>query len=809
MVAGLIPFGVRAQSGGTVSGDVRSEAGKPVQFATLMLVKAADSSLVKGAISDVDGRYVLEAAASGTYRVAASLVGYKKVFSPVFSLNASHPDHRLASLVLSEDAKQLGEVKVTGRKPFIEQQPDKLVLNVENSIVASGGTALEVLEKAPGVVVDQQNDRLSLKGREGVLVMIDGKPTYLSAAEVMNLLRSTPSNSVETIEIISNPSARYDAAGTSGIINIRLKRSSRASDGTNGSLTLGAGYGRFPKYNGGLTLNSRRGAWNLYGNYNYDHREGYGGIDLERRFNDNGVRSIVEQTGYRPNRSDGHTFRAGIDFTPGKRNTFGLLLNGLLVDSRARINNDNRVLTADRVLLSSQTMINATRRSSERLAANLNYRHTFDSTRRGGQGRELLVDLDGSKVTIDPTDNLITRSFHASGAESRPPLVQRSLSPSEVTIRAGKLDYVHPLGKKARLEAGWKTSYVTSDNDVRFETRTEGAWQSDSSRTNHFVYEETIHAAYLNGRQEWKRWTLQAGLRMEQTRSTGNSITLSKIVERSYTNLFPSVFLTQKLSDKHQLQYSFSRRIDRPNYQHLNPFVYVMDPYAYFQGNPYLKPQYTNAFQVGYTYKGETTLSFGFNRTTDVITDVTEQNDRTRVTKVTLLNLDVLTNLNLNLSFPVTVARWWTTRQSVNLFRNAYDADYLGKRLTNSGYSANLMSNHSFTLPKGFSAEVVGQYNSPFVYGLNKMRGFGQVSLGVQKSLWEKKATLRLNVSDLFYTNQNRGRIAYQNMDIRFRSFYESRVVRLNFSYNFGNRNVKAARNRRTSLEDEQNRVGQ
>ena len=783
----------------TVSGQVRNAAGKPVEFATMVLLRA-DSSMAKGAVTDTAGRYVFENVVSGTYRIAATMVGYQRVISAPFTIKDDQLTVSVPNLTAREDSRTLGEVNVVAKKPFIEQLPDKTVLNVENSIIASGGTALEVLERAPGVLVDSQNERITLKGREGTLVMIDGKPTYLSAQEVVNLLRNTPSNSIETIELIANPSAKYDAAGNAGIINIRLKRGSRVG-GTNGSATVGGGYGRFPKVTVGLTANHRAGGLSLFGNYNYDYRENFGSIDATRRFGSGDTLTSVRNLGYRPSTDRNHAFKAGADYAFGKRTSVGIMLNGVVNNNNARIDNSNLVYDANRQLQQTVTMINASTRSMQRLSANANVKHSFDAL-----GRELTVDMDVSQVTIQPQDNMRTSYVNALGEEVRPVLIQRNLPPSTVTIRAAKADYVHPLGKGAKLEAGGKISYVTSDNDVRFETLTETGYVPDPQRTNHFLYDETITAAYLNGNRDWGKWSVQGGVRAEHTRSLGNSVTLSKIVDRNYLNLFPSAFVTYNASPNHQWRTSFSRRIDRPNYQDLNPFIYVMDPYTFREGNPFLRAQYTNAFQIGYTYKSETSISLSYNHTTDVITGVNDPQGQTL--RATMVNLAALDNVNLAISLPIQLTKWWTMRPSANVFWNAYDAEYAGQRLDYRQLSANLTMNQSFVLPHGFTTELSGFYNSPMVYGQMLYKSQGQLSVGVQKSLWNKAATLRMNVSDLLHTMRGAGSANLPNTRLDFVSRWESRVARLTFTYNFGNRSLKTARQRRSGVEDEQGSIG-
>ncbi|WP_266364893.1 TonB dependent receptor [Tellurirhabdus rosea] len=801
---GLLSAALAQTPGGTVSGEVKDAAGGPLEFATLLLVRATDSTLVKGEVSDAAGVYRIDGVGAGQYRIAATLVGYRKTFSEPFTLTAEKPGYTVPVLTVAQESRTLGEVKVTAKKPFIEQHPDKTVVNVENSIVATGGTALEVLEKAPGVVVDQQNDVLKLKGQQGVLVMIDGKPSYLSAAEVMNLLRNTPSSSVQSIELITKPSSRYDAAGNSGIINIRLKRNNTPG-GTNGSFTLGGGYGRYPKATTGLTLNHRSGNLSLFGSYNYDFRKGWGSIDVLRWLGKGTDTTFtVRNLGYRPNEARSHVFKAGADYAFGSRTSLGLMVNGTLADNRAQINNSNLVYSPQGTLQSSTTFINTSSRNTERFVANVNFRHQFDSTGRVGGPRELTLDADYSRVNIDPYDLMTTRQYSAGGEPVGQPLLQRNTSPSEVTVRAAKLDYVHPFGKDAKLEAGWKSSYVTTDNNVLFENQNAGGWTGDPRRSNHFIYDETIHAAYVNGNRTLGPWTVQAGLRLEATDSRGNSITMNRIVDRQYVNLFPSLFVTRNLGKDHQLRYSYSRRIDRPSYFDLNPFIYVMDVYTYREGNPFLKPQYTNAFELAYTYKGESTVSLSYNRTTDVITQGLEQlGEQMRQTTV---NLGLVHNYNLSLQFPLTITSWWNARQSVDVSTNIYNATYLGERLDRWGLGANFTTNHSFVLPHGLTAELSAFYNTPFTDGMFRGRGFGQFDFGAQKSLWNKRGTLRLNVTDPLLLNKFRGEVENALTHMRFTNRRESRTLRLTFTWNFGNSKIKV-RQRKSGSEEEQRRI--
>ncbi|KAA9357306.1 outer membrane beta-barrel family protein [Larkinella humicola] len=795
---------------GGVTGLVHDSGGSPLELVTLLLLKATDSTLVKGTVSNQQGVYEFETIPAGTYLVATSLVGFQKTYSRVFTVGENQWNSQLPSLVVREETRQLSQVTVKAQKPFIEQQLDKTVLNVENSLVATGGTALEVLEKAPGVVVDGQSDRISLKGRDQTLVMIDGKPTYLSAAQVMDLLRNTPSNTIEAIELIPNPPARYDAAGNAGIINIRLKRN-RSAQRLNGNLTAGLGQGRFLKYNTGLTLNARTGPWSWFGTYAFDQRDYWSVANIDRRLAPDGEPLLIRQETYRPIQNTSHSFRFGADFAPNRHSTIGLLLNGMNVGNRSQ-GGTTSVLYKAGVLTSTEETGNDNQRTIDRLAANLNYRHRFDTTSRGGKGRELRLDVDYSDASFRPLEQFENRYLNPQGVETGPRDFQRLHTVSKALIQAAKADYVHPIDRRTTVEGGWKSSFVTLKNDLQFETKRAEAgqtipWQLDTSRTNQFEYRETIHAGYLTGRRNWANWTLQVGLRLEQTRTEAYSVTAHPTVKRSYLNLFPNVSLTRQVGKNHQFQYTFSRRIDRPDYQFLNPFIRIYSPYMYQQGNPYLKPQYTDAFQLGYSYKDETTVSVSYAKTRDVIADINEQNDITGVTRVTLVNLAKQRVLGLNLSSPVRFARWWSARNTANLSYSSYQSGVGGTPLNTTWTSANLTSHHTFVFPQGLSAELAASYNSPYVYSQNKMRAYGQVSVGFQKSLWQKKAVLRFNWGDLFQTQRYRGTLQFQQMDFRFASYAETRVARLTFTYHFGNRELKGAGNRRTVSEEEQRRM--
>ncbi|MDB5242274.1 MAG: TonB-dependent receptor, partial [Spirosoma sp.] len=670
---------------GTVSGHVSSAASKPLEFSTMMLLKAADSTLVKGAISDAAGKYQFESVGAGRYVVMAQQMGYRKTYSVPFAVDDAHPAVEVPGLVLADESKALTEVNVVAKKPFIEQQVDRTVVNVENSIVASGNTALEVLEKAPGVTIDRQNDQIQLKGKSGVIVYIDGKQTYLSQQEVSNLLKNTPSDNIATIEIITNPGSKYDAAGNSGIINIKMKKNKNF--GTNGSFIVGTGYGwvnnlggtrdDLPKFNTSLNLNNRSSKVNVFGNYSYVNRESAQSNILNRTIPYNGRITYFDQTSFRPNQFVGHSFKGGLDYFISSKSTVGVLVNGFSNDWRSVGTNSTLISNESRQLTSNPVTQTSMGELLNNVTGNVNYKYDFD-----GKGREWTIDADYVRYNGRNNNNLSTVYNGPNGGPIRPQQDVRNNMPSTINILAFKTDYVYPLKKGGKLEVGLKSSFVNADNNSVFDTLQQETrqWLFDASRSNQFKYEENINAGYMNvSGKLGSKLKVQAGLRAEHTHSIGTSVTLNQRVDRNYLNLFPTLFLSRQLDTNNVLNLSYSRRIDRPDYQNLNPFVFFLDPYTYQQGNPFLRPQYTNSVELTHVFKSTISTTLGVSRTSDFINRETpRQIAAQNITYITPENLGHLDNVNLTVSFPVPVTKWWRMQNNISTYYMHYQTFYSG-----------------------------------------------------------------------------------------------------------------------------------
>ncbi len=780
----------------------------------MMLLKAADSTMAKGAISDAEGKYTFDNVGAGQYLVLAQQVGFRKTYSAPFAVDEAHPALEIPTLLMAEESKSLAEVQVVARKPFIEQQVDRTIVNVENSIVASGNTALEVLEKAPGVTIDRQNDQIKLKGKSGVIVYIDGKQTYLSQQEVSNLLKNTPSDNIATIEIITNPGSKYDAAGNSGIINIRMKKNK--SFGTNGTFILGGGYGWFPtltgqrddlpKVNGSLSLNHRDSKVNVFANYSYVNRRSGNATDINRTIPFDGRTTFFEQKSYRPSQFVGHSYKAGLDYYVSQKSTVGVMVNGFVNDWQSNGQNNTLIFNDNHDLTSRATTQAYSKEPLTSYTGNLNYKYDFD-----GKGREWTADADYVHYNSTNLSNLSTIYRNANGEPTRSNQDLRNRMPSVISIMAFKTDYVHPLKNGAKFEAGLKSSLVKADNNTIFDTLQQETkvFLFDASRSNHFLYDETINAAYVNYAGKIGKLKFQTGLRAEHTHSAGNSVTLNQRVDRNYLNLFPTVFLSRQLDSTNVLNLSYSRRIDRPDYQNLNPFVFYLDPYTYQQGNPFLRPQYTNSVELTHVYKETVTTTLGFSRTTDFINRETpRQIPEKNITYVTPENLGHLDNLSLNVSFPVEVTKWWKMQNNLNGYYQDYQTVYSGQPYEVKLVAFNGYTSSSFTLSKTLSAEVSGWYNSASQYGFYRSRPQGGFALGVQKKVMDGKGNIKLNINDPFWLNRFRGTAVVQDINFSVASRWESRKVNLTFTYRFGNQNVKAARQRQSATSAEQSRAG-
>ncbi|MBC5772577.1 TonB-dependent receptor [Pontibacter sp. KCTC 32443] len=789
-----------AQQAPAIHGSVVNAEGKAIEYANVILLQAKDSAAVGSTLADESGKFHFTSIKAGTYIIAVKQLGYQQAFSQ--SITVTEQPINVDPIMLTPTVNQLAEVTVQGQKPLLEVQEDKLVLDVAQSIAASGGNGLEVLEKLPGVSIDQDGG-IALNGRTGVLVTINGKQTNLPAAEVANLLRSMSANTMEKVELITHASAKYDAAGNAGIINIKLKKG--LADGTNGSIAAGTGYGKYGKANAGINLNTRGDNFNLFGNYNYLYNKRYVTLDLKRSVTHEGQTTYFDQFNYRPSFSHSHTYQAGADFTLSKNDQLGILFNGnnyiMEVDPRNTTDFRSNPTAAPDSALQLKNHIDT---KWFNYTLNANYKHSFTQ-----KGHEITADVDYSSFGFQQNDNITTDFTFANPAKPTYSQTLRSDVPADISILVLKSDYALPLGQGTQLETGVKLSHVKTKTDILYEELQDNSWKTDETRTNDFLYTENISAAYVNFSKQINKFRIQAGLRAEHTMAEGESERAEATDKKDYLKFFPSISVRQQLNEKYNIGLSYSRRVDRPVYRDLFPFIFFMDPYTYVQGNPYLQPQFTNTIQLSGNYNSSYTLTLGYSQTKDFFTNITHQDDETGIGYASKENFKDFYNYNLSLIAPIIVTNWWVSNNSVSVFYNKFNTVFLGEKLDIGQLSTTVNSSNSFKLPNSLSMELSALYHSPTVMGAYHVKSNYNVNLGIQKQVLQQRGSIRLSITDIFKTSRMSNTINFANMNMDMDSRWESRQVRLNFTYNFGNKDLKPLRRRSSVSEEEQRRASQ
>ena len=677
----------------------------------------------------------------------------------------------------------------------MERKLDKLVVNVENSIVSAGSSVLDVLERSPGVVVNQQSS-INLKGKSGVIIMIDGKPTPLSGEDLITYLKGIPAANIQTLEIITNPSARYDAAGNAGIINIRYKKDQK--QGFNGSLALSYGQGIYAKPSGSVTGNYRNRKWNFFGSHSHSEPKNLTRFDISRKFFDNNknVISVFDQKTrtVQPIVSDNSRF--GFDFYATDKTVIGVLVttnwNKNQRDGSSNSVTTNFDGTPDFMLHNTITL------DEKRFNGfgNLNFKHTLDD-----KGREIAVDFDFGSYDAVTLQNIYNIKNTSGGATEEERLYTDQTG--NITVKSVKADYVHPFSKTAKMEAGFKSSWVTSDNDAKF-----SGTPAFESSTNHFVYEENINAVYSSFAKEFTKWDFQIGLRMEHTQNEGKQLKTGETFSRNYVNFFPNLVVNRKFSENNALSFSYAKRIDRPSYRQLNPALIYVDPYTYVVGDPALNPVITNVFELNHTFRGQYVTTMSYTKSKESITDIFVQDEITHISNQIPANIQDFEQWNLGVYLPFKINKIVSSTFSGSVYWNKYSSPLQGGNLQNEFTSWDARLDNSFALGNGWTAELNGFYQSRNVWGLFIIRSLGQVSSGVQKVSKNKKSTFKFSVSDIFLTNRIAVIVQYQNQDFITNRTWDARVATLSYTYRFGKSTVARARQRNTGVEDEKRRAG-
>ncbi len=805
----LLFLGISNLFSQTLSGIVTDPTGKPQEFATVLLMRAKDTALVKGAITDKDGRFELEKIAQGRYFTRVSMVGLKNNNSTAFDYDGKNLT--LEKIPLSKLDNELKEVTVTAQKSLIEVQADKLIFNVEASPTNLGLNALELLRKSPGVSLDQ-NDNVSLKGRQNVIVQINGKISPMSGQDLAQFLKGLNAADIETIEIISNPGAKYDAEGNAGIINIRLKKDKKL--GTNGSVNVGLSQGLTPKGDASVSLNHRDKKVNVFGSASIYRGRMNNTMHLDNQIGAKDAHFDQNSSSFWFGRSQNG--RVGFDYSPNRKHTFGILATGgfMMPNNWMYSQTDIGALKTER---RDSILIAQNDGTTHNWNANFNANYKYVDT----LGNELNIDADYG-VFVD-SQRITNNNTYRNGNDSRTLSSSsfRMIMPRDISIKAIKADYERPLSiftkKDSKLGAGVKMSQVLTDNRFNFLNVINNKDEFDVDRSNNFTYREQISAGYVNFNTKIKKLTIQAGLRVEHTDSRGDLVAYkpvnNKTVDTAYTNVFPSVAFGYTLSKNVAMNLTVRRSIDRPRYQQLNPFEQRLDEISFRKGNPFIRPQYTQSAEMGFTLFQRANLSVNYAQTRNAFAEISDTEIDPSTGKQRFLlqtrNLATRNNIGVSLTTPIPIKTWWNG--NLNLFYNysTNRADYgNGKTLDIKVGGGGFWMQNVFTLSKTMTAELSGWGSFGGMWGAYVNRPQGMMDIGMTKRLWKGDGTVRLSFTDVLATARWSAYTQLGSLYIDASGTWEARQIKANFTYRFGNKNVQNARRRATGADDESKRAG-
>jgi iron complex outermembrane recepter protein len=807
IILSLLALSAYASAQTLIKGSVQEENTGPVEAASVSLVKGADTVAFKNVVSDKDGKFSFSSINPGIYHVRVSAIGHTSTNGAGFTVSRTSKTLELPIFSLKKQNNQLQTIAVVSKRPFVEQKSDRILVNVDASPANAGTSVMDILEKSPGVSVDKDGN-ISLKGKQGVTIMIDNRPTYMTSAQLATYLKGLPSSSIDQLEIMSNPSAKYDAAGNSGIINIKTKKNK--ARGFNGSTTLTYTQGKYAKPGGSLNLNYRVNKFNIFFNGGYTYWQGFQNLDINRNYLDvdtKQINSIFTQNTHMKFVSPELNIKMGMDYFLDSKTTLGVVFSGYQNNETNNSQSYISLKDANNVTDSLVQSFGNIRGKWSNGTVNLNFRRQFDSS-----GRELTADVD--YIYYKSSSDQLFQNYTYDPVMK--PLSSNTLSgdlPSTINIYSFKTDYTHPFHNDFKLEAGLKTSYVSTDNKANYYNLDGNEYVPDTTKTNYFVYHENINAAYVNLTKKYKKWNFQAGLRIENTNydghQYGNIYTVNNndsSFKKSYVNAFPTAYITYDLNEKNTFNVNFGRRIDRPDYGDLNPFLFFLDEYTYQAGNPYLQPQISTNIELSHTYKNTLTTTLNYSNTQNFFAETFQQEGHATI--VRRGNIGRRENGGIAISFNKSMTKWWTTSIYLNVNYNHFTGELYGENLDVSSVTGMGNMTNQFKFTHGWGAEISGWYRTSGLEGQVFIKPLGQTSAAVSKQIMKEKASLKLGLRDMFYTQQVRGTIDFQQTDATFHNSRDSRQLSLTFTYRFGQA-IKGSGNNRHGggADDESNRL--
>lgn len=799
---------------GQISGRLTSVGGLPIPFANILVLKSADSVLVKAVVTDEKGAYAI-GIGPGRYILRFSCVGYRTWDSPLLDLVDSNLQKDMGTRVMHEDSQQMGVVVVRAEKPLFQQQAGGMVVNVESSILTKGSSALEVLERSPGVIIDRQNNGISLNGKNGIMVMLNGKLLRMSIDQVVGMLNGMSADNIEKIELLTTPPARYDAQGSAGLINIVLKKSKKK--GTNGTIALTGGYGWREKASGNISLDHNTGKVDVYGSYTYLrdrsftdwHSIGTNNMPLLGGENHTDILSETKS------RANNHNAILGLEVKPVP----GLSFGGNIHYSNADVA-FNTVNTAFyNVVPDSNYTLNAAISGMNHWN---NWIFSVYAEKKLRNGQQINVDLDYLYYTNSNPSDAHSAYLNEKGnpAGSNDTLFspfQRSTANTTIRVGVAKVDYSRPLGQKVKMEAGIKGTYSRDMSSSRISSLVNGSLVTRPETSNDIRMKESIGAGYLSFTGQPDATTsLIVGARYEY--SDTRMVDLIKgweVVGRKLGSLFPNLFFSKKFNERSEIIFSYTKRISRPSYNDLASFVVYTSPNSVESGNPFLKPTITHNLKVGYNYRNyafSVLLSRDDRPIAGYQLSVSPDGD---LIDLRPENLVYQNNITFQTYLPFKINSWWNMNYSFAGGWRQFKLDFTGQPVekTYFGYSANF--SQSFRLPKEFMLEFSGWYNGPVYNGTKKADGFGALNAGLKKELKNNAGTLQLTIQDIFKTvniTSRYGTLTKEAFDVKSHVVFtaesgKAQIIRLTYTRSFGGSKGGAGRAGNAGSKDEQERI--
>lgn len=767
----------------SIAGQIRTDKGNTAEFVNVLLLNSVDSNLVKMELSEEDGSYHFSKLDAGDYLIKINGLGYADHFSTNFSL--SNGEEKAMPLIqIEQTATTLDEVEVVARKPLLEQRAGKLIVNVDQNITGQGGSVTDLLKKVPGLVV--VNNKVSMAGRQGVTILIDGRPTKYM--DIQSLLNEMPADNISKIEVITQPGAAYDAEGSGGIINIILKKN--ALYGTNGSVTIGGGYGELAKYRLGGRVNHRTGPWNLsmaagYNRYSWIER-----LDLHRVLPD---RTYIQKN-YDPAEPNATYLNMGVDYDINDKHRIGLSTNAYRSVRDQKSTNETIIMSNEGVELDDFFTNKNEDRFWRSFTADAFYKWEIDTS-----GQELSVETNIADYRRRVTSSLITPNTDFEDRENK--------QPADTRILGAQLDYKLPLNDNWHFQAGAKISTTRLDNEQDAKVFRNGEWINDIDISNTFIYDEDIYATYVNLLYSKGEWEANIGLRYEYSDAIGFSETLDSTTNLTIPKFFPSLSLSTPFIGPLGAALSYSYRIERPSYFQLNPFQYFLDPLTYSKGNPFLVPEFTHSAQFSLTYEKQPFFNLSYDYTMDVLTDVIEQDDETGEAFRTDVNLDKYIKYGGSLFFPLDfIAKPVSGYAGAMIFYHDYQADYLDAKLLQNQWTTNAFIQLNINLPRDYKLEFTGWLQGKGLQGIIRHETFYGLNAGIQKKFLDNKLNVRLS-SDGIIQKFFHGKVDYTNLNFQISSKWEAPVVNVKITYSFGNQHLDSRKKREGSSSSERKRA--